>query len=69
MDIICKSNAPGKLMYQLTTLGPKNLLAFHLLGLGFWMFRVFSLMLYVKIPFWPLCNQLLVNEHSDTSLS
>jgi hypothetical protein len=42
---------PGKLMYQLPPSGPTNLLVFHLLGLGFWMFRVFSFMLYVKKAF------------------
>jgi hypothetical protein len=31
---------PGKLTHQLTTLGPTNLLVLHLLGLGFWTFRV-----------------------------
>jgi hypothetical protein len=49
--IICKSYALGKLTYQLPPSGPTNLLAFHLLGLGFWMFRVFSFMLYVKKAF------------------
>jgi hypothetical protein len=51
-------------MYQLTTLGTINLLVFHLLRLGFWMFSVFSLMLYVKIPFCTLSNHLLANEHN-----
>jgi len=38
-----------------------DILAFHLLGLGFWMFRVFSFMLYVKRAFgaslqWAYCE-------------
>jgi hypothetical protein len=28
------------------------------------MFRVLSLMLYVKIPFQPPCNNIMENEHS-----
>jgi hypothetical protein len=52
-------------MYHPTTLGPTNLLEFHILGLGFWMFRVFLLMFYDKTIFWPLCNQIIVNEHSQ----
>jgi hypothetical protein len=51
-------------MYQLTTLGPTNLLAFQLPGLGFWMFSIFSLVIYVKITFWPHCNRILMNVHS-----
>jgi hypothetical protein len=39
-EIVCQSYVPGKLMYQLTQTGP-IVLAFHLLGLGLWMFRVF----------------------------
>jgi hypothetical protein len=49
--IVCKSYALGKLMYQLPPSGPTNLLVFHLSGLGFWMFRVFSFMFYVKKAF------------------
>jgi hypothetical protein len=64
MEIVCKTNSPRKLMCQLTTLGPTNLLVFHLPGLGFWTFMVFAFMFYVKIPFWPLCNQILANEYS-----
>jgi hypothetical protein len=45
MNIICKWYAPMKLTYQLTTWGPTNILAFHLQGLGFGRFRVFSLIL------------------------
>jgi hypothetical protein len=38
IEIICKSYALGKLMYQLPPSRPANLLAFHLSGLGFWIF-------------------------------
>jgi hypothetical protein len=51
MEIVCKRYALGKLTYQLPPSGPTNLLVFHLLGLGFWMFRVFSFMFYVKKAF------------------
>jgi hypothetical protein len=68
-EIVCKSCASRKLTYQLTTLRPTNILTLYLSGLEFWMFRVFSLMFYVKIPFRPLCNQLLENEVVDISLS
>jgi hypothetical protein len=50
-EIVCKSYTLRKLMYQLPPSGPINLLAFHLSGLGFWMFRVFSFMFYVKKAF------------------
>jgi hypothetical protein len=42
---------PQKLMYQLTPSGPTRLLALHLLGLGFWIFRVLSFIIYVKNAF------------------
>jgi hypothetical protein len=54
MEIICKSYTLKKLTYQLPPSGPTNLLAFHLVRLGFWMFRVLSFMLYVKKGFWSL---------------
>ena len=61
MEIICKSYAPGKLTYQLTTLWPTQLLAFQLLRsyLGF-------VCLYVLCwkGLWPLCNTHLANAHS-----
>ena len=50
-EIVCKSYAPGKLTYQLPPSGPTNLLAFHLLGLRFWMCMVLSFMNYVKKEF------------------
>ena len=43
-------------MYQLAPMGPSSLLEFHLLGLGFWMFRVSSLLLMLKKAFWLHCN-------------
>jgi hypothetical protein len=36
--IVYKSYALGNLMYQLPPSGPANLLDFHLMGLGFWIF-------------------------------
>jgi len=38
--IICQSYAPSKLMYHFTQMGP-IVLVLHVLGLGFWMSRVF----------------------------
>lgn len=60
--IVYKSNTPEKLMYQLTTSGPTNLLVFNILGLYLWMFRVLSLMICVKNYYRSLCNQLLMND-------
>ena len=40
MEIVCQNYDPGKLMHQFTQNGAHSL-ALHLLGLGFWMFRVF----------------------------
>ena len=45
-------------------LGPTHFMIVQLLGLGFWMFRVFSFMLMLKRPFGLFCNQLGTNEHS-----
>jgi hypothetical protein len=42
---------PREVDVSTTPSRPTNLLAFHLSGLGFWMFRVFSFMLYVKKAF------------------
>ena len=38
-EIVCQSYDPGKLKHQFTETGP-IVLALHLLGLGFWTFRV-----------------------------
>jgi hypothetical protein len=46
--IVCKSYDPGKLMHQLTQTGPTWLLALHLLGLGFWMYMNFGILVYCK---------------------
>jgi len=43
-------------------MGPTLILALHLLGLGFWMSRVFDIPIYCKMPSEPHCNHLLVNE-------
>ena len=43
------SYVPGKLMYQFTQTGP-IVLALHILGLGFWMFRVFHCFLIINRP-------------------
>jgi hypothetical protein len=48
-EIVCQSYVPGKLMYQLTQTGP-IVLAFHLLGLGLWMFRVFHCFSIINRP-------------------
>ena len=48
-EIICQSYVPGKLMYQFTQTGPM-VLALHLLGLDFWMFRVFHYFSIVNRP-------------------
>ena len=58
-EITCKSYTLEKLTYQLPPSGHANLLAFHLPGLGFWIFLI------LKRPLEPLCNNnILVNEHS-----
>ena len=44
--------------------GPTHFMTVQLLGLGFWMFRVFAFMLMLKRPFGLFCNQLGTNEHS-----
>lgn len=57
---ICKNYAHEKLMSQLTTLTPANILVLHLIGSGFWSSRLF---IYVKrkffwtivITFWWMC--------------
>jgi hypothetical protein len=41
-EIVCKSYAPEKLMYQLPPSGHANILDFHLPGLGFWIFLMLS---------------------------
>ena len=46
-EIVCQSYDPEKLMYQFTPNGAHSL-AFHLLGLGFGMLRVFPLFLNNK---------------------
>ena len=38
-EIVCQSYAPGKLKHQFAQMGP-IVLALHLLGLGFWLFRI-----------------------------
>jgi hypothetical protein len=60
IEIICKRYALGKLTYQLSPSGPTNLLAFHLLGLGFWIFFM------LKRPLELHCkhHHLLANERS-----
>jgi hypothetical protein len=58
-EIICKSYAPGKFMYQLPPSGPTNLLEFHLPRLGFW------ILLMLKRDLEPHCNDhVLLNESS-----
>ena len=47
--IICQIYVPRKLMYQFIQIGP-IVLVFHLLGLGFWMFRVFPCFSIIKRP-------------------
>jgi hypothetical protein len=64
MEIVCKI-WPREVDVSTTPIGPTNLLAFHISGLGFWMFRVFLFIIYVKNdPLEPHCNQLLANERS-----
>jgi hypothetical protein len=62
-EIICKSYAPGKLMYQLVPLVPTNLLDFHLPGLGFW------ILLMLKRPLEPHCNNHLLANASSHHIS
>jgi hypothetical protein len=65
-ELLCTPNEdrmqnlhPGKLTYQLPPSGPTNLLVFHLLGLGFWIFFM------LKSPLEPHCkHHILVNDHS-----
>jgi hypothetical protein len=61
--IVCKSYAPGKLAYQLPPLGPANLLDFHLPGLGFW------ILVMLKIPLEPHCNNHLLSNASSHHIS
>ena len=49
MEIVCQSYDPGKFMYQFTQNGA-HCLVFHLLGLGFWMFRVFHCFSTINRP-------------------
>ena len=48
-EIVCQSYDPGKLMYQFTPNGAHSL-AFHLLGLGFGMLRVFHCFSTINRP-------------------
>jgi hypothetical protein len=58
-----KCYALGKLTYQLPPLGPTNLLDFHLPGLGFW------ILLMLKIPLEPHCNNHLLTDASSCHIS
>ena len=48
-EIVCQSYVPGKLKHQFTQTGP-IVLALHLLGLGFWMFRVLHCFSIINRP-------------------
>ena len=52
-EIICRSYVPGKLKHQFTQTRP-IFLALHLLGLGFWMFRVLHCFSIINRPQAPL---------------
>jgi hypothetical protein len=54
--IVCQSYTLGKLTYQLPPSGPANLLAFHLPGLGFWIFLMLKRPLEPHFNYHPLVN-------------
>ena len=57
-EIICQSYTPKKLIHQTTQNESTKLLAFHIPGLGFWIFFM------LKMTLEPHCNNhILVNEH------
>ena len=48
-EIVCQSYVPGKLKHQFTQTG-SIVLALHLLGLGFWMFKFFRCFSIINRP-------------------
>jgi hypothetical protein len=64
LNSYAKSYVLGKLTYQQPPSTTTNLLVFHLPGLGFSNFRVFSIFFMLKRPLEPCCNHLFANVPS-----